>query len=177
MRKILIGVMGPGAGASDTDQQNAYELGKLIAQEGWVLLTGGRNSGVMDAANLGAKAANGLTVGILPTADARGISEAVDIAIITGLGSARNNVNVLSSDVVIACGMGAGTASEVALALKANKPVVLLNDHQESQRFFTSLSAETVFIAKTPVAAIEVVKELIGKRRNESHQPGVQAPN
>lgn len=162
MRKIVIGVMGPGTGATERDQKNAYELGKLIAQEGWVLLTGGRNAGVMNAANMGAKAANGLTIGILPTADGSGVSDAVDIAIITDMGNARNNINVLSSDVVIACGMGAGTASEVALALKANKAVVLLSDHQESQVFFTSLSSSMVFAAETPVAAIAIAEDLIG---------------
>jgi len=154
--------MGPGIGATESDQQNAYELGKLIAQEGWVLLTGGRNAGVMNAANMGAKAANGLTIGILPTADDSGVSEAVDIAIITNIGNARNNINVLSSNVVIACGMGTGTASEVALALKANKAVVLLSDHQESQVFFTSLSSSMVFVAETPGAAIAIAKDLIG---------------
>ncbi|HEY9727623.1 MAG TPA: cytochrome [Chroococcales cyanobacterium] len=160
-RKILIGVMGPGAGASEVDRKNAYELGKLIAQEGWVLLTGGRNMGVMDAANQGAKAANGLTVGILPTDSDRGISDAVDIAIFTDMGSARNNINVLSSDVVIGCGMGTGTASEVALALKANKSVILLSEHPESQQFFKSLSAARVSIAQTPVDAIAIVKDLL----------------
>ena len=154
--------MGPGIGATESDQQNAYELGKLIAQEGWVLLTGGRNAGVMNAANMGAKAANGLTIGILPTADDSGVSDAVDIAIITDMGNARNNINVLSSNVVIACGMGTGTASEVALALKANKAVVLLSDHQESQVFFTSLSSSMVFVAETPGAAIAIAKDLIG---------------
>jgi uncharacterized protein (TIGR00725 family) len=160
-RKILIGVMGPGSGASEIDRTNAYELGQLIAREGWVLLTGGRNTGVMDAANQGAKAANGLTVGILPTDSDRGISDAVDIAIFTDMGSARNNINVLSSTVVIACGIGAGTASEVALALKANKSVILLSEHPESQQFFKSLSTQSVFIAQTPVDAIAIVKDLL----------------
>ncbi len=157
--------MGPGSEASDADCQNAYELGKLIAGEGWVLLTGGRNAGVMHAASRGAKAANGLTVGILPTADESDLSDGVDLAIITGMGSARNNVNVLSSDVAIACGMGAGTASEVALALKANKPVVLLTNHQESKVFFTSLSKDTIFLATSPEAAIGFVKEVLTARR------------
>jgi uncharacterized protein (TIGR00725 family) len=164
MRKIIIGVMGPGDGASEADRHNAYELGKRIAREGWVLLTGGRNTGVMDAASRGAKAENGLTVGILPDACDHHISDAVDLAIITGMGSARNNINVLSSDVVIACSMGAGTASEVALALKANKPVVLLTDHQESQRFFKSLSNNNIFITTSPKAAIQFVKEVLIKR-------------
>lgn len=158
----MIGVMGPGTGASDTDQKNAYTLGTLIAQEGWVLLTGGRNLGVMDAASRGAKAANGLTVGILPDDRCdRNLCDAVDIAIITGMGSARNNINVLSSDVVIACGMGAGTASEVALALKANKLVILLTNDQESQLFFKHLSNDKVFLAKSPEAAIKFVKETL----------------
>lgn len=164
MRKFVIGVMGPGSGASETDRKNAYTLGKLIAQQGWVLLTGGRNVGVMDAASRGAKAANGLTVGILPDDSDRAISDAVDLAIITGMGSARNNINVLSSDAVIACGMGAGTASEVALALKANKPVVLLTDHPESQRFFKSLSNNNVFLATSPKAVIQFIKEVLTKR-------------
>src|SRR4028118_2125982 len=165
MKKIIIGIMGPGDSATSTDLENAYQLGQLIAEAGWILLTGGRNVGVMDAANKGAKSANGLTVGILPGNDTRGISEAVDIAIVTDMGNARNNINILSSDVIIACGMGVGTASEIALALKANKPVILLTDHQESQRFFASLSATTVFIAKTPVDAIAIVKDLINSLR------------
>ena len=53
----------------------------------------------------GARVAKGLTIGILPTKDRAFISEAVDIPIITDMGSARNNINVLSSDVVIACGV------------------------------------------------------------------------
>ncbi|MFP5274263.1 TIGR00725 family protein [Coleofasciculus sp.] len=165
MRKIVIGVMGPGNGATTTDLERAYQLGQRIAQRGWVLLTGGRNAGVMNAASLGAKAAGGLTVGILPSRDTQNMSDAVDIAIATDMGSGRNNINVLSSDVVIACGMGAGTASEIALALKGGKPVVLLSDHPESQQFFTSLSPETVFLATTPADAIDLVKAIVQKNR------------
>lgn len=165
MRKIVIGVMGPGNGATATDLERAYQLGQRIAQRGWVLLTGGRNAGVMNAASLGAKAAGGLTVGILPSRDTQSMSDAVDIAIATDMGSGRNNINVLSSDVVIACGMGAGTASEIALALKGGKPVVLLSDHPESQQFFTSLSPETVFLATTPADAIDFVQGIIQENR------------
>jgi len=153
--------MGPGDNATAADLKNARELGQLIAHQGWVLLTGGRNVGVMDAASAGAKAANGLTIGILPDDDA--ISTAVDIAIITDMGNARNNINVLSSNVVIACGMGAGTASEIALALKGNKKVILLNqDAVESQRFFKSLSPNNVYAVDSPDAAIAIAREIIG---------------
>ncbi len=161
MKKIIIGVMGPGEQATANDLQNAYELGKLIAQQGWVLLTGGRNAGVMDAASRGAKSENGLTIGILPGNNTNGISAAVDIAIITDLGNARNNINVLSSDVVIACGMGAGTASEIALALKSNRKVILLNGSKESKVFWKKISPESVYVAESLGDAIAVAKEIV----------------
>ena len=161
MKKIIVGVMGPGVEATPNDLKNAYELGKLIAYEGWVLLTGGRNVGVMNAASQGAKAANGLTIGIMPTDDTNTISEAVDIAIMTDMGNARNNINVLSSNIVIACGIGAGTASEIALALKANKKVILLNDSKEAQAFFMKLSSENVYIVNSFNEVIAVAKNIL----------------
>ena len=153
--------MGPGEQATATDLQNAYELGKLIAQQGWVLLTGGRNVGVMDAANQGAKSANGLTVGILPGNNTNDVSESVDLAIITDLGNARNNINVLSADVVIACGMSAGTAAEIALALKANKKVILLNNNQESKLFFQRLSPENIYFVHSLVEVIKITNKVL----------------
>ena len=159
MKKTIVGIMGPGLGATEVNLENAYKLGQSIAENGWVLLTGGWKSGVMDAASQGAKSANGLTIGILPGQDSQGVSEAIDIAIITGMGSARNNINVLSSDVVIACGIGAGTVSEIALAIKANKPVILLNNNPESQVFFQHLSPKNIFVVATVEEAIAQVRQ------------------
>lgn len=166
MRKTIIGVMGPGENATATDLKNAYDLGQLIASQGWVLLTGGRNAGVMERATQGAKAVGGLTIGILPGNNTKGISEAVDIAIVTGMGNGRNNINVLSSDLVIACGMGLGTASEITLALKNEKQVLLLTEHRESQIFFTSLSNQLIAIVHSPKAAIEKIKTHLDLFRN-----------
>lgn len=105
----------------------ARELGERIADQGWALLTGGRDAGVMRAAAEGAKSRDGLTIGILP-GDSRDEANAfIDIPIVTNLGDARNVVNVLSSDVVVALTGGAGTLSEIALALKSGKKVCLLN--------------------------------------------------
>lgn len=161
MKKTIIGIMGPGDLATNTDIKNAYELGKLIAQEGWILLTGGRNVGVMDAANKGAKEAGGLTLGILPSNDTKNVSEAVDIAILTDLGNARNNINVLSSDVIVACGIGLGTVSEIALGLKNGKPVILLNSNQESQQFFKNLSPNLVFLAANSNEVMKIIKKIL----------------
>jgi len=81
---------------------DARRLGRLAAERGWVVLTGGRPAGVMAAACAGAKEVPGsLTLGILPSAHG-GVSPDVDIAVFTGMGDARNAVNVLTSDVVIA---------------------------------------------------------------------------
>ena len=156
--------MGAGATATQADIANARQLGKAIAENGWILLTGGRKSGVMDAASKGAKDADGLTIGILPNNNTQGISDAVDIAIVTDLGNARNNINVLSSDIIIACGMGAGTASEVALAIKNNKQIILLSDNQESKQFFKNLSPENIFIAISSRNAIALVQQILYNR-------------
>ncbi len=153
--------MGAGNAATPQDLELAYQLGKLVAKQGWVLLTGGRKAGVMDAASGGAKAAGGLVVGILPSNNTVGMSEAVDIPIVTDLGNGRNNINVLSSNVVIACGMSLGTASEVALALKNLKPVILLNQSKSTYQFFAELASERVFRVETASQAIALVKELL----------------
>ena len=164
MRKPVIGVMGAGDKAREIDIKTAFELGSLIAQQSWVLLSGGRNNGVMDAVNKGANSSGGLTIGVMPTKDNDLISEAVVVAIITDMGSARNNINVLSSDVVVACGMGgAGTASEIALALKSKKPVILLNNSEESRQFFRKIGGTLIHEAKSARQTIEIAASLLSK--------------
>lgn len=115
----------------------------------------------MDAVNKAAKQVGGLTVGIMPTSDISTFSQDVDIVIITDMKSARNNINVLSSDVVIACGMESGTASEVALALKASKKVILLSDNEESKLFFKKIGEDNILIANNAHEVIGLVKELL----------------
>ena len=161
MGKIIVGVMGPGHSANPEALVAGFELGKLIAEAGWVLLTGGRSAGVMDTASQGAKSAGGLVVGILPTDDAAEVSDSVDVAIVTGLGQARNNINVLSSRVIFACGMGPGTASEIALAIKAKKPVMLLCQSEESAAFFRSLGGELVHLPANPAEAMAIARKMI----------------
>ena len=125
-QRPVIGVMGPAA-CDDQIADVARAVGRAIAERGAVLLTGGR-TGVMEAASQGARDAGGLTIGVLPGAGAADSppNPYVDVALYTGLGEARNWVNVCSSDALIAIGGGFGTLSEIALALKARKPLVLL---------------------------------------------------
>ncbi len=163
MSKTIIGVMGPGSSPTESDLEYAYTLGRLIAEKKWVLLTGGRHAGVMHEASRGASEAGGLTVGILPGSSRSGASPYVDIPVVTGMGSARNNINVLTADVVIACGSGAGTTSEIMLALKAKKAVVLLNQSEEALEFFNSSvpGKKRLHIAETPQEAISKAENLL----------------
>ncbi|MDX1612082.1 MAG: hypothetical protein R3185_06915 [Candidatus Thermoplasmatota archaeon] len=122
----VVGVMGPSQAPPAVVEQ-AETLGRRIAQAGWALLTGGRDAGIMDAASHGARQAGGLTIGILPgRPEDGGVSGSVQVPIFTGMGDARNVINVLSSRAIVALPGGPGTLSEVALALKAGRPVALL---------------------------------------------------
>ncbi len=140
--QIIIGIMGPGNNTSESEQELAYDLGQAIAQQGWILLTGGRPAGVMEAASQGAASLGGTVLGILPDADGTNVASGVTLPIVTGMGNARNAINVLSSHGIIACGLGLGTVSEIALALKAQKPVVLMPENLLAHAFFQSLAPD-----------------------------------
>ena len=158
--RTCIAVIGPGEGASTDAVADASAIGKLIAERGWVTLTGGRAAGVMAAATRGATDAGGLTIGILPAADKRDASSDLAIALPTGLGEARNAVLVTAADAIIACGMNPGTASEVALALRAGKPTVLVRPSLEAAAFFEGLAREApLYVTSLPSAAVDWVAE------------------
>jgi hypothetical protein len=114
----------------------------------------------MSAALRGASRVDGsVTIGVVPGRDASGASPHASVVIVTGMGEARNVVNVLTSDVVVACGVGgAGTASEAAIALKAGKPLVLLAPSDSSEEFFRSLAP--VHVAHAAAEAVEIANRL-----------------
>ncbi len=104
----------------------AEEAGHLLARGGATVVTGGLG-GVMRAASRGAASADGITIGILPGADASEANEFIRVAIPTGLGVVRNLVVVTASDVVLAIGGRHGTLSEIGLALRMGRHVVTLS--------------------------------------------------
>ncbi|QTA85075.1 TIGR00725 family protein [Desulfonema magnum] len=157
-RPLIVGVMGGGK-ASPEDADAAYRLGQLIANQGWVLLNGGRSAGIMEASAKGAQEQGGLTVGILPDDNYDMASAYVTIPVLTGMGSARNSINVLSSHVVVACPGGSGTISEIALGLKNNRPVILMNF--DIGKIFENYRKQGVLhYEKTPEDVIEKIKKL-----------------
>jgi len=158
-KSFIIGVMGGGT-ALPAIETKAYHLGKLIAQQGWILLNGGRNTGIMEASAKGAFESNGLTIGILPDDHDSKKSSYISIPILTGMGSARNCINVLSSHVVVACPGGMGTISEISLALKYGKKVILL-DFDPGTGFDDYRKQGALVFVKTPEEVIETIKTIL----------------
>jgi uncharacterized protein (TIGR00725 family) len=136
-------VVGPGDGG---DLGAAEQVGRELGRRGAVLVCGGLG-GVMEAACRGAKAAGGITVGLLPGEDRGAANAFVDIAIPTGLGEARNALVVRAADAVIAVGGGYGTLTELAFALKAGKLVAGIG----------SWDVEGVVAVPGPEAAVDAV--------------------
>jgi len=127
---------------------------------GWILLNGGRASGIMEASARGAKENGGLTIGILPGNDPAWASEYIDIPILTGIGFARNYINVLTSEVVVALPGRTGTISEIALALNIGKKVISLN-FELGILFRKYEEAKQLIYAKQPEEVIRIIKKIL----------------
>jgi len=165
-KTLIVGVMG-GGNVSPEEREMAYHLGKRIAEKGWILLNGGRKAGIMDASAKGAFEARGLTLGILPDDHYEQMSEYIRIPVLTGMGSARNAINVLSSHVVVACPGGSGTVSEVALALKNRRPVILFR-FDMGNLFEEYEKKGLLFHADTLDQVISLIRKIGEKEANDS---------
>jgi len=117
-----IGVIGAGT-CQGAIYELARNLGSEIGKRGWHLICGGLG-GVMEGAARGCSEAGGLTVGLLPGLDRESANPFIRVPIPTGLDEARNLLVVRASDVLVSIAGGYGTLSEIALALKTNKPVI-----------------------------------------------------
>jgi uncharacterized protein (TIGR00725 family) len=153
MRRPVIGVMG-GSKATAHVTDMATRLGSLVAGKGWTLLNGGRNCGVMAASARGARQAGGTVVGILPDMTTARASPDLDVAVVTGMHDGRNLINVLSSDVVIACPGKLGTWSEIVLALKHDKRVILLGYDDVGPELHKYRRRGQLTLAETPEDAV-----------------------
>ena len=112
-------------GSGVEHEARAEEVGRLLAEKGCKVVTGGLGE-VMAAAARGAKAAGGTTIGILPGESRADANEWIDHAVATGLGPMRNFAVAASGDAVIAVGGKWGTLSEIAFAKLLGRPVVIL---------------------------------------------------
>lgn len=120
--KPRLGVLGSSTCSQRITDLSA-EVGRQIGRAGAILVCGGRG-GVMAAAARGAKETGGITIGILPGDSDSEANPYIDIPVVTGMGQARNVINVLTSQAVIAVAGAYGTLSEIALARVAGIPVI-----------------------------------------------------
>ena len=118
---IQVSVIGSGA----EHEANAEAVGRLLAERGATVVTGGLGE-VMAAASRGAKSAGGTTIGILPGETRAAANPWLDHVVVTGIGHGRNLAVVASGDAVIAVGGRYGTLAEIGFALTLGRPVVVL---------------------------------------------------
>jgi uncharacterized protein (TIGR00725 family) len=119
---IQVAVIGSGR----EHEQRAEQVGRLLAERGCTVVTGGLGE-VMAAAARGAKAAGGTTIGILPGEDRADANEWIDHVVVTGIGHARNLAVAASGDAVIAVGGSWGTLAEIGFATRLGRQVVVLD--------------------------------------------------
>jgi uncharacterized protein (TIGR00725 family) len=119
---VQVAVIGSGADW----EGSAEEVGRLLAERGCTVVTGGLDE-VMAAAHRGAKSAGGTTIAILPGEDRKAANPWADHVVVTGIGHARNLAVAASGDAVIAVGGSYGTTAEIALALRLGRRVVALD--------------------------------------------------
>jgi uncharacterized protein (TIGR00725 family) len=139
-------------GSGSEHEARAEEVGRLLAERGCTVVTGGLGE-VMAAAARGAKSAGGTTIGILPGESRSTANEWIDHAVVTGLGHARNFAVAASGDGVIAVGGSWGTLAEIAFAMRLDRPVVILEP---------GWRLEGVDRAGTPAEAVELVLSRVG---------------
>jgi uncharacterized protein (TIGR00725 family) len=140
-------------GSGAEHETRAEEVGRLLAERGCTVVTGGLGE-VMAAAARGAKAAGGTTIGILPGESRGEANEWTDHEVVTGIGHARNLAVVASGDAVIAVGGSWGTLAEIGFASRLGRPTVVLEPGWEIQG---------VARAPTPKAAVEVALAQLGQ--------------
>jgi uncharacterized protein (TIGR00725 family) len=140
-------------GSGAEHEPRAEEVGRLLAERGCTVVTGGLGE-VMAAAARGAKRAGGTTIGILPGESRDDANDWIDHVVVTGIGHARNFAVVASGDAVIAVGGSWGTLAEIGFASRLGRPTVVVEPGWE---------IKGVAQAPTPEAAVEQVLGEVGQ--------------
>jgi len=180
-RKFQIGVIGSAGrqeyaqkgGATDLMMKKAQEVGALLAQEGMIVITGGKK-GIMEAAAKGAKLNSGITTGIIKGKTRFKSNRFVDVEIVSGMSADGFDelLLVLMSDALIAIGGGAGTLQEIAIAYRNQKPVVVLDglggwSQKLIQSYLDERKKIKINVAKTPKEAVK--KAILLAKKSYEH--------
>jgi uncharacterized protein (TIGR00725 family) len=150
-RLPIVGVIGS---HTDSHTEFANPLGRLIAESGCHLLTGG-GGGVMTAVAhsfTSHPVRKGLCIGIVPIEAVTDLKKPprytnpyIEVPIFTHLHQrvidgtampmAHNEVNILSSDLIIGLPGLKGTEAETSMALVFDKPIILFGNKAEFSNF------------------------------------------
>jgi uncharacterized protein (TIGR00725 family) len=158
-KDTYIAVIGPSA-ATPAEHTLGEEVGRLIAESGAVLVSGGLG-GLMEAAASGCAKAGGRSVGVLPGETRAGANPYLTTVVVTGMGEARNAIVVRTADAVIAVRGEFGTLSEIALALKMGKPVVGLGTWELAK---DGAPVDAIVRADSPADAVATALRLAAER-------------
>ncbi len=108
----------------DADYQEARQLGRLLAEQGFAVCSGGY-AGVMEAVSRGAKEANGKTYGVTAEFFARKTNPFIDVEVRTKTWEERLFELIRLADGFVACKGGTGTLVELAVVWEMlNKSVI-----------------------------------------------------
>jgi uncharacterized protein (TIGR00725 family) len=156
---------------------SACEVGRLVAERGGVVVSGGLG-GVMEAASQGAKEAGGLTIGFLPSMDPSTANPYLDVVLPTGLGRARNLLTARACDAIVMIGGGCGTLNELTISYAEARPIVVLRgsggwaDRIEpvlyDGRYLDDRKTVAIDFAETPREAVEKAFERAARRRGKA---------
>src|SRR3989304_9778250 len=178
------------ADAKENDEvfKQAYEVAKICAQHGYIVVNGG-GPGVMKATTLGAKSAGGKTIGItfypkdLPLFEGRDETNTVDELIVED-NYLRRTLKLLEyGQTFIFFNGGTGTISEFAMAWGLarlyyghHKPLILYGDFWQEiifpfpKRMYIRSEERQVFkIVDTPEDVIGAISEFESKLSKQNH--------
>lgn len=179
-QKIKLGV----SGAAETGHcgidayEKGMELGRQVAAHGAILLTGATTGFPMWSA-MGAKEANGISIGVSPASSEKEHVETynlpleyMDLILYTGFGfPGRDIIFTHSTDgMLFGCGR-IGTVHEFTVAFEDGKPIGILQGSWETDEVIKQIldnghRASTNIVFDTdPKALVEKVVELVKKDR------------
>lgn len=182
LRRPIIAVIGDAVlPEGDPKIMLAEQVGRLVVDDRWRLLTGGLG-GVMEVASRGGRSSPhhepGDILGILPGTDPDEANAFVDVAIPTGLDHVRN-ILVAQSDAVIAIGGGAGTMAELAFAWLMKRLIVsfrvpgwsgrVADTKLDDRARYKEMPDDKVYGVDTPDEALRLVRDLLPKYRARHH--------
>jgi uncharacterized protein (TIGR00725 family) len=151
--RVPVGVIGP-RDATTRQLSAALQVGELLGDCRLSVICGGRQ-GVMQAVCEGVARVGGLSIGLLPDADAGAANRFVGVAIATGIGEARNALIARAAFCLIAIGDSFGTLSEVALGRQFGKLVIGLEGAADLEGVRRALGArEAVQMAAEAILGV-----------------------